>query len=399
MFGRAPRRSNNTKYYEVLGVSNTASQDELKKAYRKAAIKSHPDKGGDPEKDSLKNYLKLMRCLVTQKRGRYMINMGRMVSRREWEEAVITIIHLTYLSSFLGVVPSGVSLEDVYNGATKRLSLSRNVLCSKCKGEGTKSGAPGTCYRCHGVGMRTITRQIGLGMIQQMNTVCPECRGSGEIISERDRCPSCRASKVVQERKVLEVHIDKGMQHGQKIVFQGEADQAPDTVTGDIVFVLQVKEHPRFKRKYDDLFIEHTISLTEALCGFQFILTHLDGRQLLIKSNPGEIIKPGQHKAINDEGVPQHGRSFMKGRLFVEFNIEFPESGALSPDQCRALEKVLPQRPRAQLSDMEVDQCEETIMHDVNIEEEMRRRKHQRRQEAYNEDEEDAGPRVQCAQQ
>lgn len=67
----------------------------------------------------------------------------------------------------------------------------------------------------------------------------------------------------------------------------------PDTVTGDIVFVLQVKEHPRFKRKDDDLFIEHTISLTEALCGFQFILTHLDGRQLLIKSNPGEIIKPG----------------------------------------------------------------------------------------------------------
>ena len=109
--------------------------------------------------------------------------------------------------------------------------------------------------------------------------------------------------------------------------------------------------------------------------------------------------KKGQHKAINDEGVPQHGRSFMKGRLFVEFNVEFPESGALSPDQCRALEKVLPQRPRAQLSDMEVDQCEETIMHDVNIEEEMRRRQHQRRQEAYNEDKEDAGPRVQCAQQ
>ncbi|XP_066348760.1 chaperone protein dnaJ A6-like isoform X2 [Miscanthus floridulus] len=226
-----------------------------------------------------------------------------------------------------------ISLEDVYNGATKRLSLSQNVLCSKCKGKGTKSGAPGTCYGCHGVGMRTITRQIGLGMIQQMNTVCPECRGSGEIISERDRCPSCRASKVVQERKVLEVHIEKGMQHGQKIVFQGEADQAVSsihplscshkmqdvytsielfitafatiniaicrpcccslTVSGDIIFVLQVKEHPRFKRKYDDLFIEHTISLTEALCGFQFILTHLDGRQLLIKSNPGEIIKHG----------------------------------------------------------------------------------------------------------
>lgn len=67
----------------------------------------------------------------------------------------------------------------------------------------------------------------------------------------------------------------------------------PDTVTGDIVFVLQQKEHPKFKRKGDDLFIEHTLSLTEALCGFQFILSHLDGRQLLIKSQPGEVVKPG----------------------------------------------------------------------------------------------------------
>ena len=68
----------------------------------------------------------------------------------------------------------------------------------------------------------------------------------------------------------------------------------PDTVTGDIVFVLQQKEHPRFKRKGDDLFVEHTLSLTEALCGFRFVLTHLDGRQLLVKSNPGEVIKPGE---------------------------------------------------------------------------------------------------------
>jgi DnaJ-class molecular chaperone len=68
----------------------------------------------------------------------------------------------------------------------------------------------------------------------------------------------------------------------------------PDTVTGDIVFVIQQKEHPKFKRKGDDLFYEHTLSLTEALCGFQLVLTHLDNRQLLVKSNPGEVVKPGK---------------------------------------------------------------------------------------------------------
>lgn len=71
--------------------------------------------------------------------------------------------------------------------------------------------------------------------------------------------------------------------------------EQPDTVTGDIVFVLQQKEHPKFKRKGEDLFVEHTLSLTEALCGFQFVLTHLDGRNLLIKSNPGEVVKPGMY--------------------------------------------------------------------------------------------------------
>lgn len=73
----------------------------------------------------------------------------------------------------------------------------------------------------------------------------------------------------------------------------------PDTITGDIVFVLQQKEHPKFKRKGDDLFVEHTLTLTEALCGFQFVLTHLDNRQLIIKSQPGEVIKPGKPKKLN----------------------------------------------------------------------------------------------------
>jgi DnaJ family protein A protein 2 len=203
---------------------------------------------------------------------------------------------------------------------------------------------------------------------------------------------------VVQDKKVLEVHVEKGMAHGQKITFQGEADEAPDTVTGDIVFVLQLKEHPKFKRKGDDLFVEHTLSLTEALCGFQFPLTHLDGRQLLIKTNPGEIVKPGQFKAINDEGMPQYQRPFMKGKLYLHFTVEFPESGSLSSEQCRMLAAILPPRASSHLTDMDLDECEETTLIDVNIEEEMRR-KHQQQQEAYDEDEESSGPRIQCAQQ
>ncbi|XP_044502416.1 dnaJ protein homolog 1-like isoform X3 [Mangifera indica] len=292
------------------------------------------------------------------------------------------------------------SLEELYNGATKKRSLSRNILCSNCKGKGSKSGTSGKCYGCQGAGMKITTRQIGLGMIQQMQHVCPECRGSGEVISERDKCQHCKGNKVSQEKKVLEVHVEKGMQHGQKIVFEGQADESPDTITGDIVFVLQQKEHPKFKRMIDDLYVEHTLSLTEALCGFQFALIHLDGRQLLVKSNPGEIVKPGQYKAINDEGMPHYQRPFMKGRLYIHFDVEFPDSGFLSLDQCRTLETILPPRASKQLSDMEVHDCEETTLHDVNIEDKMRQKHHQHQQEAYDEDEEESSmPRVQCSQQ
>ncbi|KDP22008.1 hypothetical protein JCGZ_03128 [Jatropha curcas] len=326
MFGRGPKKSDNTKYYEILGVSKNASQDDLKKAYRKAAIKNHPDKGGDPEK--FKELAQAYEVLSAPEKREIYDQYGEDALKEGMGGGGGGHDPFDIFQSFFGGSPFGgggssrgrrqrrgedvihplkVSLEDLYNGTSKKLSLSRNVICSKCKG-------------------------------------------------------------------------------------------LPDTITGDIVFVLQQKEHPKFKRKGDDLIVDHTLSLTEALCGFQFILTHLDGRQLLIKSQPGEVVKPDQFKAINDEGMPMYQRPFMRGKLYIHFTVDFPDS--LPPDQCKALEAVLPSRSSVQLSDMELDECEETTLHDVNFEEEMRR-KQQHAAEAYDEDEDMHGgsQRVQCAQQ
>ncbi|KAG6394743.1 hypothetical protein SASPL_145333 [Salvia splendens] len=328
MFGRAPKKSDNSKYYKVLGVPKTASPDDLKKAYKKAIIKNYPEgmgEGGDMHDP------------------------------------------FDIFSSFFGGSSFGGG-----GGTSKKLSLSRNVLCSKCKGKGSKSGASTTCSRCQGNGMKVTIRQLGPGMIQQMQHPCNQCKGTGETISDRDRCPQCKGEQVVQEKKVLEVHVEKGMQNGQKVTFPGEGD---------------------------DLFVERTLSLNEALCGFQYILMHLDGRQFLIKSHPGDVLKPDSYKAINDEGMPIYRRSFMKGKLYIHFNVEFPDS--LSPDQVQGQAKVLPPKPQSQLTDMEVNECEETTLHDVNLEEEMRRKQAQR-QEAYDKDEDMYGggaQRVQCAQQ
>ncbi|XP_076957350.1 dnaJ protein homolog [Bidens hawaiensis] len=251
------------------------------------------------------------------------------------------------------VHPLKVSLEDLYNGPVKNLSVSRNIIFSRCKGKGSKSGI-------------------------------------GEIINDKDRCTQCKGKKVVKEDKVLEVHVEKGMQNGRKITFVEEADEVPDTITGDIVFVLQQKEHLKFKRKGDDLFVEHTLSLIEALCGFQFALTHLDNRQLLIRSQPEEVVKPDQYKAINDEGMPMYQRPFMRGKLYIHFNMEFPDS--LSPEY-KALKALLPPKPSMEITNAEMEECEETTLYDVNIEDKMR----SRQQRVVNDD--DGAGRVQCAQQ
>ncbi|KMZ62195.1 hypothetical protein ZOSMA_486G00130 [Zostera marina] len=422
MFGRsAPKKSNSTRYYEVLGVPQSASAEDLKKAYRKAAIKNHPDKGGDPEK--FKELSQAYEVLSDPEKRDIYDQYGEDALKEGMGGGGGGHDPFDIFQSFFGGSPFGgggggssrgrrqrrgedvvhalkASLDDLYNGTSKKLSLSRNVVCTKCKGKGSKSGASMTCSGCQGSGMKVSIRQLGPSMIQQMQHPCNECKGTGESINDRDRCSQCKGEKVVPEKKVLEVFVEKGMQNGQKITFTGEADQAPDTLTGDVIFVIQQKEHPKFKRKGDDLFLEHTLSLTEALCGFQYIVTHLDGRLLHIKSEAGEIIKPNQFKSISDEGMPIHQRPFMKGNLYIHFNVEFPDS--LSLDQCKALEGILPPRTSTAPSDMEVEDCEEVNLHDVNIDEEMRRKQEARAQEAYNEDEEDGhggGQRVQCAQQ
>ncbi|CAH8307318.1 unnamed protein product [Eruca vesicaria subsp. sativa] len=410
MFGRGPsKKSDNTKFYEILGVPKSASPEDLKKAYRKAAIKNHPDKGGDPEK--FKELGQAYEVLSDPKKREVYDQYGEEGLKNRMDDSVHDPFDI--FSSFFAdrerrqrrgedvIHPLKVSLEDLYLGTTKKLSLSRHTLCSKCNGKGSKSGASMQCRGCQGTGMKVTLRQLGPGMVQQMQHACNECKGTGEKVNDRDRCTQCKGEKVVSEKKVIEVNVEKGMVHSQKITFKGQADEAPETVTGDIVFVVQQKEHPKFKRKGEDLFFEHKVSLAEALCGFSFVLTHLDGRNLLIKANSGEVVKPDSYKAISDEGMPIYQRPFMKGKLYIHFTVEFPDS--LSPDQIRSLEAILPKPSTTQLSDMEIDECEETTLHDVKIEDEMKR-KPQAKREAYDdEDDNDEHPggaqRVQCAQQ
>eukprot|EP00998_Keelungia_sp_KM082_P005744 NODE_2043_length_1151_cov_163.349609_g2026_i0.p1 GENE.NODE_2043_length_1151_cov_163.349609_g2026_i0~~NODE_2043_length_1151_cov_163.349609_g2026_i0.p1 ORF type:complete len:337 (+),score=63.99 NODE_2043_length_1151_cov_163.349609_g2026_i0:22-1011(+) len=284
-----------------------------------------------------------------------------------------------------------VALEDLYKGKTKKLSLNKQVLCGQCKGTGSKSGKSTTCSACKGQGVRVILRQLGPGMVQQMQVRCDQCKQTGKTVSEADKCSPCGGDGVTTEKKLLEVQITPGMEHGEKIVFSQEGDQSPEyKIPGDVVIVLQEKKHEKFTRQKQDLLISRTITLKEALCGLSFPLQHLDGRTLLVKLAEGDLVKPGSVKCVQNEGMPHKRNPFSKGNLLIKFEVEMPEG--LSEKALDTLRKVLP-GPKEEPADM--DNAEECFMRDVNMGSYNTERAHQEDSD----DEDGGGQRAQCVHQ
>jgi len=170
------------------------------------------------------------------------------------------------------------------------------------------------------------------------------------------------------EPKVLEVHVDKGMQPGQNIVFYGEGEQEPGLEAGDIIVVLKEKKEPEidniFKRiNTDHLVYKHTLTLSEALTGFDFYLKHLDGRYLHISSEKGDVVKPGDTKIVDNEGFPIHKRPFDKGRLIIQFDVLFPKPDQLDDNKRSALISILPKPVKSPKPETN----EETTIEEVTI--------------------------------
>lgn len=410
-----------TRLYDVLEVSPTAAESELKSAYRKLALKYHPDKNpdaGDKFKEISHAYEVLSDATKRETYDRY----GEAALNGEGAGAGVSAEDL--FAQFFGgglfgnafggggggsrqrgpkksddmVFNLAVSLEDLYRGKVAKISVQHRILCAKCDGKGGKEGAVRTCPGCGGQGFKMTIRQMG-PMIQQMQSPCNECRGEGEIIKEKDRCRTCEGKKVVNEKKVLEVPIDPGMQAGQKIRFAGEADQSPGVQAGDLIVVIAEKEHAFFKRSGNDLQCQLKIELLTALAGGPVHIRHLDDRILTAEIAPGQVIRPDEIKTIHGEGMPQHKRPFNRGDLYIQFAIVFPKSGWADLANIRQLESILP--PRTSPMQVGDEQIERVDLSDIDV---SQRRRQQQSRQAYEEDEDHqhghgGGPGVQCHQQ
>ena len=333
-----------TKFYDSFGVKPTATLEEIKKAYRKLALKYHPDKnpGNEEAAEKFKELSYHYSVLENPDKRKLYDQHGEAGIKGgdgpemgfSAEEIFAQFFNNPHAARHRGediVQEIRLTLKEIYIGCTKKFNVNKNALCEECNGKGGSNVT--RCNECGGKGKITHCRQLG-PMIQQMTALCRNCQGSGEKISDKDKCKACHGSKICSIKKQIEVDIPFGCKNGHKIIFKGDGHyHGPEIPAGDIIIIVREIPHNLFKRIGLDLAMEMEILLVEALCGFSRTVTHLDGRVLLITSGPGEVIKDSAIKSIRDEGMFDHTdhrhsgkhKGPSKGVLIIKFKVTYPD--------------------------------------------------------------------------
>ena len=316
------------------------------------AIKLHPDKGGDPAKfQEMQNAYEV---LSDPKKREIYDKYGEEGLKQGMGSGGVDFDPFDFFGGFgpfgggrsrsnvkrkckAKLVEMHISLEDAYNGGKKEKEYDRRIICTKCKGTGSSNpDAKTTCPTCNGSGMKLIIQKHG-PMIMQTQSQCSDCNGEGKII--KDKCKECKGKMVKNIKRKIVVDIDKGVPDGHRYTLSGEGDEYPDIETGDLVVEIFLEKHKDFIRKGADLIYKTEISLLEALTGVKIAITHLDGRRILIYTEPGEIIQPETLKTVTELGMPFFGRQYKYGNLYLDFQIVFPDK--LNEEQSSKIIQIL----------------------------------------------------------
>lgn len=326
--------------YKILGVAKTASEDELKKAYRKLAMKYHPDRNPDKEAEVKFKEIQGAYAILSdaQKRAAYDQyghagidpNMGGSAGAGGF--GGFDFNDLGDLGDIFGGIFGGrgqrgpqagrdlmvqheITLEEAVHGINTQIQVPTLVSCKTCSGRGAKPGSqPETCSGCQGSGQ--VRMQQGFFTIQQP---CPQCRGQGKTI--KDPCTDCHGQGRKQENKTLSVKIPSGVDTGDRIRLAGEGEAGPNGApSGDLYLEIHVRPHELFERQGDDLYCEVPVSMATVALGGELQVPTLDGRVKL--KIPAET-QSGKLFRLKGKGVKSH-RSRYAGDLLCKVVVETP---------------------------------------------------------------------------
>lgn len=328
-------------YYEILSVQRTASGEEIKRSYRKLAMKYHPDRnpGDEQAETSFKECAEAYEVLSDgDKRQRY-DQYGHAGLKGQAGHDFSHMNAGDIFSMFDEIFGGGggrrrrgpggaqrgydletqteITLDDAYRGAEVDIEFTRKDACETCGGTGGKPGTdPSPCTMCGGAGQ---VQQPGLGGMFRMVTTCTNCVGAGKIYL--DKCSTCHGSGRVGKKRKLSVKVPPGIQDGQAIRVTGEGEPgSPGAPQGDLHVVIRIAEHELFTREEDHLIMKMPVSFTQAALGAKVSVPTLDGETEL-------TIKPGtQHGElfrVRGEGMPNL-RGGRRGDLIVALLLEVP---------------------------------------------------------------------------
>ena len=344
-------------FYDVLGVSKSASPEELKSAYRKLAVKYHPDKNPDDKasEDKFKEAGEAYGILSNKEKKQNYDNFGHAAFEgggggRQGGgfggSADFSDIFEDFFGDFGGGGSSrgrkntsnkgadlrydlSITLKEAYEGKKQDIKFSTTEKCNTCKGNGSKPGhSPDRCTVCGGNGK--VRSNQGFFTVQQ---TCPQCAGSGEEITHP--CNDCNGQGNKQASKKISVTIPKGVDDGTRIRLAGKGEAGTKGgASGDLYLFINVKSHDLFKRSDENLFFEFPISIADAALGTTIEIPTIDGGKAKIKIPDGT--QNGKQFRLKGKGMP-YMRGSGNGDLYVQVNTEVPVS--LNKEQKELLEK------------------------------------------------------------
>lgn len=357
-------------YYEVLGVDKNASEDDIKKAYRKIAIKYHPDRnpGNKEAEEKFKEAAEAYDVLHDpQKRQQYdqfgfdgpqgMGGFGGFSSGGFSMDDIFSMFGDVFggrggFSGFGGFgggqrqaaqhrgsdlrLKVRLTLQEVSTGVTKKFKVKKDVVCQHCQGTGAEKGSSSeTCATCHGSGVVTRTTQSLFGLMQSQS-VCPTCGGEGKVI--KNKCKHCGGTGIVKGEEVVEIKIPAGVAKGMVVNVPGKGNAGiHNGISGNIQVLIDEEENDTFVRDGQDVIYNLLLDFPTAALGGNVEIPTIEGTKVRIKIEPGT--QPGKTLRLRGKGLPAvQGYGSGRGDIVVNISIYVPKS--LNREEKNMLEKL-----------------------------------------------------------